>query len=205
MTNLVKKFKEKGIKNSFELLLSRIYKKSNIFAGRIENFSKNYESVKITEINKNLLITEKKYLNEIGRRKYDIFIERLNNYNNLGFILEEENTILGYFWILKGNIEENSTGYTKEIDDDEIYLYDFFILKDYRGKGLTNEIFYFISVYCKENGIKKSYCIIDNLNIISQSMFYKINFDKIGYFITLKFRNRKKIIIKKFKRDKNGL
>lgn len=205
MKSLINKIREKGIKNSFKLLLSRVYKKSNIFSGKIENFPKINESIIITEINRNFLLKDKRYLKEIGRRKYDIFIERLKDDKNLGWILEEENSILGYFWIRIGDIEENSTGYTKKIDDDEIYLFDFFIMEEYRGKGLTKEIFYFISVYWKDNGIKKAYCIIDNLNIISQNIFYKINFNKIGYFITLKFKNKKKIIIKKFKRDKNGL
>lgn len=200
MNRILNKIKEKGIKNSFKILLSHIYKKSNIYSGIIGDISQRDKFIKIVEIDISFLMEEERCLEEIGGRKYSIFIERLNNEKNFGFILEKENTILGYFWILVGRIEENSTGYTKEIYDDEIYLYDFFIMENQRGKGVTNEIFYFIRNFCKINGVEKSYCIIDSLNVISQNMFTKFNFKKIGYFITLKFRNRSKIILSRFKR-----
>ncbi|HHX70048.1 MAG: hypothetical protein WAO56_09965 [Miniphocaeibacter sp.] len=74
-------------------------------------------------------------------------------------------------------------------------MFDVLIFSEYRAKGITNLIFSYLKNFMKDNKKLNCYTIVDNTNFKSKNMVIKNGFLKIGYFITIKFKDKRKIIV----------
>ena len=144
----LKKIREIGLMKSIEILLSKYYKKSIIYKSKFINNNNFIEDFYINVINENILVNLREDDKEkISYRKYNIFLNRVKNKKIKGYFIKEtfNDNIVGYFWCYYGYIEEDSTGYSRIIDNNSIYLFDIYIFEEYRGQGITNNIFNFLN------------------------------------------------------------
>lgn len=102
----------------------------------------------------------------------------LNNpqYGKIWLIQWEEKTV-GYISLCPG--------YTIEFGGRDAFIDEFFILSDYRGKGLGNKTLELVKEKAREWGIKSLFLEVDKENIIAQNLYKKASFKPRDKYILM--------------------
>lgn len=99
--------------------------------------------------------------------------------------------IIGYIKIAFNNAYILDFDEIIELPSDVAFIYDTFLLPNYRGKNIIPSVFEEINIFIKENGAKNIYCHIPSWNTASIKLYNKLGFQNVSaitYFRILKFK-----------------
>jgi ribosomal protein S18 acetylase RimI-like enzyme len=106
---------------------------------------------------------------EFGKRLVEIFDVLSKREHHKIFVAEDENhCFLGYLWVGKGS--NMLTG------KDHGYIYDIFVKKEFRGKGIGKTLLKKAQSYCKEVGFSRILLMVSVENENAAGLYKKMGF-----------------------------
>ncbi|QHI71292.1 GNAT family N-acetyltransferase [Aminipila terrae] len=141
------------------------------------------------------------YYTEFSHNKYNIYIKRLEDPNNIIIVCKYKGEICGYFNMsFKNTLESGINEYIK-VSDKETYFYDDYVFEKFRGNGIhMQSILYRIEI-AKEKGRNKILVNIYSNNRVSLKEYQSVGFNIIKFYKRNKITN--KLITFDIDREKN--
>lgn len=106
----------------------------------------------------------------------------------LNHLIENEN--LGRLWIISFNAENVgyiaiTFGFSLEFGGKDAFIDEFFILEDFRGKGIGRKVLGLVKTILKDLNASALYLEVDRENVTAQKYFHALGFKSRELFINI--------------------
>jgi ribosomal protein S18 acetylase RimI-like enzyme len=119
-------------------------------------------------------------LNPEDARKFENYLR--NGYQ--GFIAFAGERPIGHIWYVDNQVPSDLAHpvlerYRLDLADDEVYIYEFLILSDARGKGVANQFFAGVLAELRARGYSRAYGYVDPSNTPARWTYQLFGFETI--------------------------
>ena len=95
-----------------------------------------------------------------------------------------QGTIIGYVWIMRGRMERSSSQYI-DLPDHRVYLYNGFVLEEFRGKRVLNSMDSFLIHRFKKEHKRTLITVVARDNISSIKARERMGFKRVGHITVI--------------------
>lgn len=119
---------------------------------------------------------QKEYSNEFCEYKYRTLKNRIQDKMKRVYVVKERNKIAGYFCVSYNETYESGIKIFIPVDNASCYLFDDYVLKKYRGRGIHK-----FSVLARIKNCKKDEKVYAIVNIYRNNEKSRRNYQKLGF------------------------